>query len=68
MSGYSVKQLLKWTIEDHLVDSYSVDERGEYNIRMCGESIHLPPEEARKLLIALLRGNRSTPDREKGAD
>ncbi len=55
MSGYTVKQLLRWTLEQKLIDSYSLDENGEYSIRRPGESIHLPPPKARKLLISLLK-------------
>lgn len=50
-----MKQLLRWTLADHLIDSYTVGENGEYSIVRDGETIHLPPKEARKLLLALIR-------------
>lgn len=62
MSGYTVAQLLRWSLDDKLIDSFSRDAQGDYAIEMKGETIHLPPEEARKLLIALLRGGGSTRD------
>ena len=60
MAGYSIKQLLEWTLDDHLIDAYSIDEDGRYSISRRGETINLSQEEARSLLVLLIRDRAET--------
>lgn len=55
MAGYSIKQLLEWTLDDHLIEAYSIDDDGQYSISRRGETLYLSPEEARSFLVLLIR-------------
>lgn len=60
-----MKQLLRWTLADRLIDSYAIGENGEYSIVRDGETVHLPPKEARRLLLALIRNREGGDSRVK---
>lgn len=62
MAGYTIEQLLRWSLDDRLIDSYTVDDSGNFDILRSGQMLHLTQEEARAMLLSLIRdGNGRSP-------
>ncbi len=63
MSGYSINQLLKWTLEDRLIDGYAIASDGSVVIRLGGREHVLKQRRAEELLCDLIRRiDREQPD------
>lgn len=59
MASYSIQQLLEWTSRDHLIDTYSIGADGSYRILIDGYEYVLSDDEARQMLVGLLRDSAS---------
>ncbi len=55
MSGYSVDQLLTWSLDQQLIERYFVDKVGVYHILEGGNEHVLERDGAERLLVDLLR-------------
>lgn len=55
MSGYSVDQLLTWSLDQQLIERYFVDKVGVYHILEGGNEHVLERDGAERLLVGLLR-------------
>lgn len=55
MSGYTIDQLLAWSLEDHLIDGYDVIADGRIEILLDGRRHVLQRRSAEKLLCDLMR-------------
>lgn len=55
MSGYSVDQLLTWSLDQRLIERYFVDKVGVYHILEGGNEHVLERDGAERLLVDLLR-------------
>lgn len=55
MSGYSIHQLLKWTLEDELIDGYAIEPDGSVEIYHSGRKHVLDSRSAEQMLRDLIR-------------
>lgn len=63
MSGYSINQLLKWTLEERLIDEYEIAPDGSVEIHIAGRKHVLKQRRAEQLLCDLIRHiDRERPD------
>ncbi len=65
--GYSLEQLLSWSLQDHLIDAY--ERQGDRLVIVAGGLRHdLPRGEARSYLIGMIRsqGGSRRPMRPRG--
>lgn len=55
MSGYTIGQLLEWTLRDHLIEGYTIASDGRIEIFRDGKKHVLKHRSAEKMLRKLIR-------------